>query len=106
MPEPVMLVVLGAAAGAVGTGAAGRLGERIVNRVWPERNATEPSRVVAVQNAEAMSIVKSTGPALVNSIAREVPCLPGKAAAGIFPLPGSLWHRGSSAWAHNRRDLP
>jgi len=68
MPEPVMLVVLGAAAGAVGTGAAGRLGERIVDRVWPERNATEPSRVVAVQNAEAMSIVKSTGPALVNSI--------------------------------------
>lgn len=54
MPEPVMLVVLGAAAGAVGTGAAGSLGERIVDRVWPERNATEPSRAVAVQNAEAM----------------------------------------------------
>jgi hypothetical protein len=54
MPEPAMLVVLGAAAGAVGTGAAGRLGERIVDRVWPERNAGDPSRHVAVQNAEAM----------------------------------------------------
>ena len=52
LPDPALIIVLGA--GAVAAGAATRVGERIVDRVWPEHKPDDVSRQAAIGNAEAM----------------------------------------------------